>query len=117
MTLETALYTLLKDQCPRVFPDVAPFDTPRPYVVWQQIGGAAPVYVEGEVPGQRNAYVQITAWDDTRAAANALSQQIEAALVRATTLQAVPQGALQAAHDGGTDRRGAMQDFDIWAVR
>lgn len=117
MSLESDLVTLLKTLCPRVFPDVAPTDTQRPYITWQQIGGDAPVYVEGATPNRRNAQVQINAWADTRAQANALSLQIEAALVAATGMQAQPQGALIAAHDEDTDLRGAQQDFSIWALR
>lgn len=114
MSLEQPLFAVISALCPRVFPDTAPWSTPRPYVVWQQVGGEAPVYVEGAVPNMRNAVVQVAVWDDTRAGANALMRSIEAALVSATTLQAVPQGALQASHDGDTDRRGATQDFSIW---
>lgn len=117
MSLESDLVTLLKTLCPRVFPDVAPTDTQRPYITWQQIGGEALVYVEGATLNRRNAEVQINAWADTRAQANALSLQVEAALVAAAGLQARPQGALIAAHDEDTDLRGAQQDFSIWAIR
>lgn len=117
MSLESDLVTLLQTVCPRVSPDVAPTDTQRPYITWQQIGGDALVYVEGQVPNRRNALVQINAWADTRAQANALSQQVEAALAAATGMQAQPQGALIAAHDEDTDLRGAQQDFSIWALR
>lgn len=117
MSLESALVTLLQAQCPRVFPDVAPWDTARPYITYQQIGGPAPVYVEGALPAERAAWVQINCWADTRLAANTLMLQVEAALVAASSLTAKPQAALQAAHDDDTDRRGASQDFEIWASR
>lgn len=117
MSLETELVARLQTVCPRVFPDVAPLDTERPYITWQQIGGDAPVYVEAVALNQRNAFVQVNCWADTRAQANALSQQVEQALVTATTMQAQPQSALIAAHDEDTDRRGAQQDFSIWALR
>lgn len=117
MSLESDLVTLLKTLCPRVFPDVAPTDTQRPYITWQQIGGDAPVYVEGQVPNRRNALVQVNTWATTRAEANALALQIEAVLTAATGMQAQPQGALIAAHDEDTRLRGAQQDFSIWAAR
>jgi len=115
MTLETDLYTVLHTLCPRVFTDVAPFDTPRPYVIYQQIGGQAYQYLESASPGLLNAYMQISVWDDSRLGANALMRQIEVALVAG--MQTKPQSALQAVHDEGTGRYGAQQDFDIWAAR
>lgn len=117
MSLEADIFTTLQAQCPRVFPDVAPFDTERPYVTWQQVGGDPLSYVENTVPAERNAHIQVNAWADTRLQANALMLQIEAALMASTTLQARPLGALIAAHDGDTDLRGAIQDFSIWAPR
>lgn len=117
MSLETDLYALLSAQCPRVFPDVAPFDTACPYITWQQIGGEALTYVDDTVPNQRNAYVQINVWDTTRLSATALALQVEAALIQATAFEARPQSALQSAHDDDTDRRGCLQDFSIWAAR
>ena len=117
MSLESDLKTALEVLCPRVFPDVAPMGTTRPYITWQQIGGEAPAYVDNTVPDRRNAYVQINVWDTTRAASNALALQIEEALITHATLQARAQSALQATMDEDTDLRGCMQDFTIWALR
>jgi hypothetical protein len=117
MSLETQLVALLKVRCDRVFPDEAPFGTATPYVIFQQVGGQAPVYVEGAVPNRRNAEMQITVWDVTRSAANALSQQIEKDLIETTTIDAKPLGALRSSVSDLPDRRGASQDFDIWAAR
>lgn len=117
MSLETELKTALETICPRVFPDVAPFSTARPYITWQQIGGEAPAYVDNTVPDRRNAYVQINVWDTTRASSTALALQIEAALIVHPVLQARAQSALQATMDEDTDLRGCMQDFTIWAMR
>jgi hypothetical protein len=117
MSLETSLHTLLFAQCPRVFPDVAPYDTARPYITWQQVGGDPLSYVDDTVPDRRNSLIQVNAWADTRLQANDLMLQIESALITSTSFQARPAGALIAAHDQDTDRRGAMQDFSIWSTR
>lgn len=117
MSLETALYTVLTSQCPRVFPDVAPLTTARPYITWQQVGGEALVFTDDTVPDARNANIQINVWADTRLAATTLALQVEAALIVASTLQARATGALIAAHDEDTDLRGCLQDFSIWAPR
>lgn len=117
MSLETQLTTLLRTLCPRVSPDEAPYGTPQPYITWQQIGGPAPVYLEGALPDKRAALIQINVWDDRRDQANALALQIEAALVAATVFQAQPRGAFMATTDDATQARGTMQDFEIWAPR
>ena len=117
MSIETSLYAALSAVCPRVFPDVAPVETTRPYVVWQMVGGPSPVYTENTQPNQAAAFVQITVWDDSRLVANTLTRQIEAALMAATTMQARPLSALTAAFDDGNELRGSMQDFEIWAPR
>lgn len=117
MSLESKLFTELAALCPRVFPDVAPSNTVRPYVTYQQIGGDPAFYVEGQVMGKVNAYVQINVWHDKREQANALMRQIEAALLVATTFQAEPQGALIAGYEDDTETRSAQQDFSIWADR
>lgn len=117
MTLEVDLFTALQAVCSRTYPDVAPVGTARPYVVWQQIGGPAPVFLEGALPNKVGAYVQITVWDDERKDANALMRAIEAALVANTSMQARPLGGLIAAVDDGNVLRGCHQDFEIWAAR
>lgn len=117
MSLETLLYTALHAVCYRVYPDVAPERAQTPYLIYQQVGGDAPVYTEGALPDKLNASMQISAWADTRQGANTLMRSVEAALVADMTLQAVPQSALIAAHDDDVDRRGAQQDFSIWCAR
>lgn len=117
MSLETDLRTVLAAVCPRVYPDVAPPATLRPYVTWQQIGGTAPAYVDDAVPSLRNAYVQVNVWADTRLEASALMLQIETALTTAQAFSARPQAAMIAAHSDDDDTRGAQQDFTVWATR
>lgn len=117
MSLETDLNTVLRTLCPRVFPDVAPYGTPQPYVTWQQIGGLALTYVEGALPDKRGALIQINVWDDRRLDANALALQIEAALVASPLFQAQARGAFSASFDDDSDARGTLQDFEFWAPR
>lgn len=101
----------------RVFPDVAPFDTPRPYIIYQQIGGIPVSYVDNTIPNGGNAEVQVSVWDDTRLTANTLCRLAEDALHVATAFQARAMNSLSATHDEGTDRFGAQQDFSIWYAR
>jgi hypothetical protein len=117
MQLEEKLTALLQTICPSSFPDYAPANTVVPYVIWQQIGGEAPDFLDQALPNKRNGWVQIEVWCTTRAAASALMLQIEAALIAATNMQATPMAALTNDFDSDTGRRGCRQDFNIWADR
>jgi hypothetical protein len=117
INLETMLAAALQPLCQRTYPDVAPEGTATPYVVWHILGGRTVQYVEGPLANRRNALVQINVWHESRAVANQLSLDIEAALVAHTTLRAEVQGGLQSAYDEDAHLRGSMQDFSMWADR
>lgn len=115
MSLEANLFTLLQAQCPRVFPDVAPLDTQRPYITYQQIGGDDLSYVDNTLTDTRNPEVQINYWAETRAAAKALALQTRDALMTSTAVQARPTSGLVDDYDEDMQRYGSRQDFSIWA--
>ena len=117
MSLESLLYAELTAVCPRVFPDVAPTTTARPYITYQQIGGESPTYIGREVVGKRNAHIQINVWATTRNETMTLMLAIESHLTLCTTMQAAPDGAMHADIDTDTDLRTAIQDFIIWSDR
>lgn len=98
----------------RVFPDVAPEGTARPYLTYQQVGGDALNFMEGTMPGKRNARIQINAWADTRLAASELSEQAEDALRLVLGLQAEVLGARVSIFEEDIKLRGARQDFSVW---
>lgn len=103
--------------CIRVYPDLAPQGTARPYITWQQIGGGVIKPLANVLPDKRNAFIQINAWAETRLQANTISIDIETVLVQSTLFIARPQSALMAIFEEDTQLYGAMQDFSIWAVR
>jgi len=117
MSLETELHTLLSTVCPRVYPDVAPLTTAKPYITWQQVGGSVLRPLAKEVTEKRNARIQVNAWATTRAAAIDLMLDIEQVLVEAEDLIVVQQGAAIAAYSEEDDLRGMFQLFSIWANR
>jgi hypothetical protein len=117
MAIEKALREVLLAVCPRVFYDFAPVSTPRPYITFQQIGGAAPSYVDATVSSKLNGEFQINVWADKRIEASGLARQIEAALIAAPAFDARPVGALVADFDADIPVYGARQDFDIWSDR
>lgn len=117
MTLEEKLTVLLVAICPRTFPDIAPTDTPRPYVIWHQIGGQAINFIDNTLPSKENAEIQIGVWSDSRAEAKAKIKEIEAALTASTGFQARAIAASASDADPDTGRRCARQDWSIWADR
>lgn len=56
----------------RLFPDFAPLGTPRPYAIWQQVGGTDVVFVDGDTADQLGVRFQIEVWADTRQQASML---------------------------------------------
>lgn len=111
MTMESDLYARLVAICPRVYPDVAPTSTARPYVTYQQIGGETIDPLDNSAPGKRNAVIQINVWSNTRSEANAISHQIEDSM---RLMSARPQGASLSDYDYDMLVYGAQQDFALW---
>jgi hypothetical protein len=97
----------------RVFPDVAPFDTVTPFIVYQQVGGSPVNFLGSEASSKKNARIQITIWADTRQEAMNLIRQTED-LMSAAPIYAYIEGAAIAHYDTTTKLRGALQDFSVW---
>jgi len=118
MTIETTIVDVLKglvqdaDGTVRIFPDVAEFGTPPPYITYQQVGGAALNFLEAAPPGKRNGRFQLNCWAGSRIDASELGRQVEDALV--TALGAYVLGAAVAAYEPDTKLYGTRQDFSIW---
>lgn len=116
MTVESDIFDTLKTLVGnRVFPDVAPFNTTRPYITYQQIGGRSINYIDPTAPDLRNGMFQVNCWADTRMAANALSRQVESAFRSATVFQSRPDSDILANHEPDLDRYGTIQTFSIWS--
>lgn len=117
MTVETDITAALTPVSPRVYPDEAPDNSPLPYIVYSQVGGPSPTYVERAVPNLKGARFQVNVWAKTRIEAAALGLQVEAAMVHATAFDAKPVGAYTATSDPATKYRGTRQDFSVWSSR
>ncbi|MBA3588301.1 DUF3168 domain-containing protein [Methylibium sp.] len=116
MTLETDLYTALRGLVSdRVYPDVAPLSTPRPYITYQKVGGTTANFLESVVVPKTNARVQVNCWADTRLASAALMKQIEAAIVTSTTLRGFVLSRPICVHEDELSLYGEFQDFSIWS--
>lgn len=117
MTIEAGLFSAISAVCPRVFPDVAPVSTVRPYVTYQQIGGDAINFVDRVVPNKRNARIQVNVWADTRLSAVSTMQAIEDAIRMSVLFQGEPESAMTSDYDHDMLVYGSMQDFTIWDDR
>lgn len=118
MTVESTLFSALTSLVSaRVYPDVAPEGTARPYITYQQVGGRAFVYVEGTLSDAKNGRLQFNVWADTRMAASALALQVEATLLAIPSLQVEPLGAYVSTYEEDTGLYGTMQDFSITSAR
>lgn len=125
MTLEEMLFSVLSPLVEeRVFPDVAPLDTPKPYVTYQLNGGPDIRWLNGTAPDKRRSLVQINTWGANRLQVNNLMRAIEDAMCATTVFAARPEGELKGSHepDAAMDDApqglfGAIQDFNVISTR
>lgn len=89
MSAESALYSALSGASgltalvgTRIYPDVIPEDADLPAVVYQR-AGTSPVTTIGNVTVAENIRFVITAWAETRTAADAVAVEIGPALAAA----------------------------------
>ncbi len=110
-TIVTTLGALVSN---RVFPDVAPENTARPYITYQQVGGTGINFLDqATVPNKRHARFQINVWAETREEVVTLMGQVETALRGLTALQPTVEAAPVASYEPDTGLRGSRQDFSF----
>ena len=115
MTIEASIFSTLGGFVGgRLFPDVAPFDTPRPYMTYQQIGGQVISPFGKEIPGKKNGVFQINIWAETRTQASALARQVSDALLQAATFDVTAESEPIWSHEPDLNLYGTLQDFSIW---
>jgi hypothetical protein len=114
MSVEADLFAVLGPLAStRAYPDVAPDGVARPYITYQQVGGASVNFLSG-IPDKRNGRFQVNVWAATRTAAMTLIRQVEDALRLSTTLRATTEGGAVAEYEEEMKLYGARQDFSIW---
>lgn len=101
----------------RVFPDIAPPSTVRPYITYQQVGGQTLQPLDNSLPDKKNGRFQLDVWADTRLAAAALALQVEAALVGSAVFTCRALGAHANRHEPDERLYGTTQDFSVWSNR
>lgn len=114
MTAEANIFALLSPLVGgRVFPRVAPFFTPRPYVTYQRIGGDVITPLSGGIPDKQISFVQVNVWSDRALEAASLALQIEDAFRSANSIVAQPMAAPIDTHDEDVNLYGTQQDFRV----
>jgi hypothetical protein len=115
MSAESIIFDTLRGLVgDRVFPDVGPEGVARPYITFQQVGGASINFIDAAIPSKRNGRFQLNVWADTRLQAATLARQVEDALRGVTALQTTVLGSPVADYEEDTKLYGAMQDFSLW---
>ncbi|MCD0492338.1 DUF3168 domain-containing protein [Chromobacterium violaceum] len=108
--LEEQLYSVLSPLVAgNVFPDTAPAETPRPYILYQQVGGIPVQFMEGD-GSTVSPRMQITIWSDSRLQAAQLQRAAQRLLVGAPLFGTIAGGAV-ALHEDVLGLRGTQQDF------
>lgn len=115
MNIETQIYAALQGLVGgRCFPDVAPEQTARPYVTFQNVGGQPISFLDAAIPDREFSRVQVNVWADTRIQASDLGRVIERTLRAMTELQTDVLTGRSATFDEATQYRGTMQDFSFF---
>ena len=115
LTVEAIIFGALKDLVAnRIYPDVAPDLTPRPYITYIKVGGQAVNFLDPTIPAKANSRFQVNVWADTRAAAAALAKQVEDTLRTTIALRTHVEGEPTAIYEDLTKLRGTIQDFSFW---
>ena len=117
MTMETDLLALLLTKCPRVFPDVAPSGTAKPFVTWQGIGGESLTFLDNTAPNKRKTLMQINAWATTRMQSLQICRDIESDLRISSAFIAKPQGEPMSTYENDAQLYGCVQRFEIISNR
>ena len=98
----------------RVFPDVAPLNTERPFITYQAVGGAPDNYLSGDLPEKQQVRMQVNVWAARRTEASEIGMLVEDAMRSARHLQVEVISGRVATYDEETDLRGTMQDFSMY---
>jgi hypothetical protein len=116
--IDDLIFAVLRSLAPnadgsaRVFPDIAPKGTPRPYITYQSVGGQPVVTLDG-ADETRNCRMQVNVWADQRGNARATMESVISTLC-GDPVDAVPLGDPESIYEEDTKLYGSRLDFSIW---
>ena len=118
MTTESLIYDTLKTMVGnRVYPDLAPINSQKPFMVYTQVGGESISFIDNTIPNKKHGRFQIDVYSDSRAVCAALALQVESAMVGSTVFICKAQGAPVSTYELDVLLFGSQQDFLIWSAR
>ena len=118
MTVEASIYAALAPLVAnRVFPDLAPLKTVRPFITYSQVGGETLAFLENTLPDKKHGRFQIDVYADSRAACAAVALQVETVMTAAAAFQARAIGAPVSDYEPDVSIFSSMQDFSVWSAR
>jgi hypothetical protein len=119
MSVEADIFTVLGPLVSnRVYPDTAPLNTTKPYIVYQRIGGRVITPLGKDIPDKQNARVQVMCWAATRLGSSNLALQVEDTMRTSEVFVACsPESAPVSMNEPDLGIYGAAQDFTIWYSR
>lgn len=118
MSVESDLYDTLKVLVSnRVFPDLAPLGTVRPFIVFEQTGGDAFHFLDGSLPDKKHGRFEIGVYADTRAACAALALQVETAMAGASAFQSTAIHAPISDYASDVMIYSSTQNFSVFSSR
>ena len=99
----------------RIYPDQAPQETAKPYVVWQEISGGPVNDLGGSASSSSLEMfrVQVTSWALTRNAAITVRAQVRLAMEAATQFKSNVMDMRSLGKDAETKLNGAQVDFSV----
>jgi hypothetical protein len=100
----------------RVFPDIAPQDTVKPYVVWQEVAltQASDLSGSAESSGLNNYLVQVTSWSRKATEARDLDYQVRLAMIAGAGFKSVHRDSRAMGYEADTKLFGSQSDFSLW---
>lgn len=102
----------------RCYPDVAPQDVARPFVVWQEISLIPTMDMNGtaESNSLNNYRIQVTSWATKATSARDLDAQVRLAMnaVAASVFKALLTDSRSLGFEPDTKLFGIQSDFSVW---
>lgn len=94
---------------PRIFADLAPIDTPTPYITFGRVG-SEPTYTIHSSLAATRVTITVSSWSKHRIEAEQVGDAVVAAMLLAGCLSTER----RASYDTETDEFASSIDFDVW---
>lgn len=111
--MDEVLHAAIAAVVPNCYGTVAPANAPKPYVIWQRIGGDPPEYLDNEDPQVDEALVQVEIFAAEILEPKQLMKTLTTALRLHADLTIRPSGGLRDDFDHDMQLFSASRDFSV----